>query len=117
MSVRSGTPLMLLDWILIAFVLTNFLTSRIVATVDYARATAELCSTCHIRPEGGGELEALGIAYARGGYQLPVLEDADPYTPSDLARAVRMIVAYVHLTVTVIWFGAIFYIHIVVRPQ
>jgi predicted heme/steroid binding protein len=44
-------------------------------------------------------------------------EDIEPYIPSNLARALRLIVGYIHLTVTVLWFGTIFYIHIVVRPQ
>jgi len=39
------------------------------------------------------------------------------YTPSNLARTLKLIVGYLHLTVAVTWFGAIFYIHIVVRPQ
>jgi predicted heme/steroid binding protein len=108
---------MLVGWVLVAFLLTNLLNTRSLATVDYARETGQPCSACHVRPEGGGELKALGIAYARGGYQWPVRDDVPRYTPSNLARTLKMIVGYVHLTVAVIWFGAIFYIHLVVRPQ
>jgi predicted heme/steroid binding protein len=101
----------------VALVFFNLFKSTAVATVDYARQTGQPCSACHVRPEGGGELNAQGIAYARGGYQWPVAEDVQVYAPSNLARTVKLIVGYLHLTVAVIWFGAIFYIHIVVRPQ
>ncbi|MEA3374737.1 MAG: hypothetical protein U9R72_00825 [Chloroflexota bacterium] len=117
MNGRSRKLLALFGWVLIAFVFINVLKSTTVATVDYARETGQPCSACHLRPEGGGELNAQGIAYARSGYQWPVPEDVEPYTPSNLARLVKMVVGYLHLTVAVIWFGAIFYIHIVVRPQ
>jgi predicted heme/steroid binding protein len=108
---------MLLGGFLIVFVFPELFNSSTFATVDYARQTGQPCGACHVRPEGGGELNTLGMAYARGGYQWPVPEDVQLYTPSNLARTLRLIVGYVHLTVAVIWFGAIFYIHIVVRPQ
>jgi predicted heme/steroid binding protein len=34
-----------------------------------------------------------------------------------LVKTLRLIVGYIHLTVAVIWFGAIFYIHIIVGPH
>ena len=36
---------------------------------------------------------------------------------SPLAKAARLVVGYIHLTVSVIWFGTIFYVHIVLRPR
>jgi predicted heme/steroid binding protein len=70
-----------------------------------------------VRPEGGGELNTQGIAYARGGYQWPIPEGVQVYTPSNLAKTFRLIVGYIHITVAVIWFGTIFYMHVVVGPR
>jgi predicted heme/steroid binding protein len=106
-----------LGWSLIALALGSLSTSVVNATADYARQTGQPCGSCHMRPEGGGELSAQGIAYARGGYQWPVPEGVESYTPSRGMRLLRLLVGYIHLTVTVLWFGTIFYIHIVVRPQ
>jgi len=104
MHARSRTPRTIFWLLLVALLCTGILQSRTAATVDYARATGQPCSTCHVRPEGGGELKAMGIAYARGGYQWPVVEQVQAYTPSNFARVLKMIAGYVHLAVAVIWF-------------
>ena len=119
MRARSRYLLTLCSWALVTVFVALLLRSSARATVDYARQTGQPCSTCHTRPEGGGELTAVGTAYARGGYQWPIPEGVslEAYTPSNLARTLKLIVGYVHLTTTVIWFGTIFYIHVVVRPQ
>ena len=117
MGARSRLLVVKCSWFLIAVFLTVLLRSSVLATVDYARQTGQPCSTCHTRPEGGGELTPLGVAYARGGYRWPVPEGLEVYTPSNLARTLRLIAGYLHVTVTVIWFGTIFYIHVVVKPQ
>ena len=117
MKVRPRSLVRLVVVFVLALVLVGLYKSTTVATVDYARQTGQPCGACHVRPEGGGELSALGIAYARGGYQWPVPAGPEPYTPSNALRLVRLLVGYLHLTVTVLWFGTIFYIHVVVRPQ
>jgi predicted heme/steroid binding protein/uncharacterized membrane protein len=117
MQRRSQTSITRAGWLAIALVLVVLFSVRAAATVDYARQTGQPCSACHVRPEGGGELNAQGVAYARGGYQWPIPEGVEPYTPSNAMRTLRLVVGYIHLTVTVLWFGAIFYIHVVVRPQ
>jgi hydroxylamine dehydrogenase len=114
---HSRTLVALVGGFTLTLVITALLGSTASATVDYARQTGQPCGACHVRPEGGGELNAQGVAYARGGYQWPIPEGVASYTPSNLMRTLKLIVGYVHLTVAVIWFGAIFYIHIVVRPQ
>ena len=117
MGSRSRLLVTLCGWILIAAFLAILSRSSVLATVDYARQTGQPCSTCHTRPEGGGELTPVGVAYARGGYQWPVPEGLEVYTPSNWARTLRLIVGYLHVAVTAVWFGTIFYIHIVVKPQ
>jgi hydroxylamine dehydrogenase len=117
MRVRSRSVVALCGWFAVALALTVLFRSNAAATADYARQTGQPCGTCHTQPEGGGALSARGTAYARGGYQWPIPEGTAAYTPSTAARALKLIVGYVHLTVTVIWFGAIFYIHIAIRPR
>jgi hydroxylamine dehydrogenase len=117
MRARSRIRVRFVAWFALALVLVVLLNARAAATVDYARQTGQPCGACHVRPEGGGELSAQGVAYARGGYQWPIPEGVETYTPSNGMRMLRLIVGYVHLTVAVLWFGTIFYIHIVVRPQ
>lgn len=84
MRVRSRLLVVLCSCLLIAVFATALLTAGALATPDYARQTGQPCGTCHTRPEGGGELTLLGMAYARGGYQWPVPEDLEVYTPSNL---------------------------------
>ena len=88
------------------------------ATPDYALRTGKPCAYCHERPEGGGALNATGSAFARGGHQWPIPAKLEGQAaPSTSTRALRLIVGYIHLVMAVVWFGTIFYIHIVVRPQ
>ena len=47
-------------------------------------------------PEGGGTL-TWGIAFASGGYQWPIPAGVEPLEPSTLARALRLVLGYVHL--------------------
>lgn len=117
MKARARILVLLCGWLLIAVFVTALLGSEAGATVEYARQTGQPCGTCHVRPEGGGKLTPVGIAYARGGYQWPVPEDVTAYSPSNLVKTLKLIVGYIHVVVTVIWFGTIFYIHIIVKPQ
>jgi len=117
MTARSRLSIVLCTLFLIAIFAAGLLTSDAWATPEYARQTGQPCSTCHARPEGGGELTAVGMAYARNGYQWPVPEGPAPFAPSNLDRTLRLIVGYIHLTVTIIWFGTIFYVQAIVRPQ
>lgn len=117
MKARSRLLVLLYSWFLIAVFVTAFFKSRAMATTDYARQTGQPCAACHTRPEGGGELNAQGLAYVRGGYQWPIPAGVEAYTPSNAAKVLKLIFGYIHLTVTVIWFGTIFYIHIIVKPQ
>jgi len=117
MRARSRLLVLLYSWLLIAVVVMAFFKSRAIATTDYARQTGQPCAACHTRPEGGGELNAQGLAYVRGGYQWPVPAGVEVYTSSNAAKVLKLIFGYIHLTMAVIWFGAIFYIHIIVKPQ
>jgi predicted heme/steroid binding protein len=89
------------------------------ATQQYAERTGKGCIFCH-QESTGGQLKMVGFAYIRNGYQYPIseriLKKAEGLqTP--FHKAVRFTLGYLHLLAAVIFFGAIFYIHIFIRPS
>ena len=88
------------------------------ATDAYARLTGKGCIFCH-QEATGGQLRDAGFAYIRNGYRYPisqaVLYKAEALR-GPLHKSLRFVLGYLHLLAGVIFFGAIFYIHIFVRP-
>jgi hydroxylamine dehydrogenase len=84
----------------------------------YARQTGQGCIFCH-QQSTGGQLKSVGLAYIRNGYRYPipqqVLRKAE-MLQQPLHKMLRFIIGYLHLLAAVIFFGAIFYIHIFIRP-
>jgi len=88
------------------------------ATENYAKKTGKGCIFCH-QESTGGQLQTVGFAYIRNGYRYPIAErvlnkSAALQTP--FQKTVRFIIGYLHLLAAVIFFGAIFYIHIFIKP-
>lgn len=88
------------------------------ATNEYAVKTGKGCIFCH-KESTGGQLKTVGFAYIRNGYQYPISESTlkkaeELHTP--FYKTIRFIIGYVHLLAAVIFFGAIFYIHIFIKP-
>ncbi|MDY6952561.1 MAG: multiheme c-type cytochrome [Thermodesulfobacteriota bacterium] len=96
-----------------------FITTPAQATNDYAVKTGKGCIFCH--QEGtGGSLKVAGFAYIRNGYQYPISERILKKAESlqkPLHKSIRFVIGYIHLLAAVIFFGAIFYIHIFVKPM
>jgi predicted heme/steroid binding protein len=89
------------------------------AKEEYARETGRGCNFCH-QESTGGQLSTVGFAYIRNGYRYPisdrVLKKAESLrTPPQ--KTLRFIVGYLHLLAAVVFFGTIFYIHIIVGPK
>jgi predicted heme/steroid binding protein/uncharacterized membrane protein len=84
---------------------------RVEATVEFTCETGQSCIYCHESPEGGGTLTPKGEAFAAAGY---VLDDS--IRPSNWRGFLRLISGFLHVTASIIWFGAIFYNHIFVKP-
>ncbi len=87
------------------------------ATEEYADRTAQDCAVCHLDPAGGGALTARGEAFAAGGYRWPVPEGVEARPRAPGPRLLRVALGFVHLTTAVVWFGTIFYVHLVLRPR
>jgi predicted heme/steroid binding protein len=102
----------------VSIILGVLFPARLPATDEYARRTGKGCIFCH-QESTGGQLKTVGFAYIRNGYRYPiaaaVLQKAQALqTP--LQKTIRFIAGYVHILAAVIFFGAIFYIHIFVKP-
>ncbi|MBI9084626.1 MAG: CopD family protein [Desulfobacterales bacterium] len=115
MNLRKHRIWLLLVWGVLCWLSTP---SAARATDTYARRTGKGCIFCH-RESTGGQLRTAGFAYIRNGYRYPVslsvLAKAESLQ-GPVHKTLRFIVGYLHLTAAVIFFGAIFYIHIFIRP-
>lgn len=82
------------------------------ATTEYTCLTGKSCSFCHENPNGGGILTSQGEAYRQAGYVIT----AD-FIPAAWSSTIRLVVGFLHILASVIWFGTIFYIHLFIKPQ
>lgn len=88
-----------------------FLPALAFASVEYARQTGETCGACHVDASGGGPLTVRGEAFKDD------LRIKGLYRPLTTAQhVVRLIVGYLHTITAIIWFGAILYVHILLKP-
>ena len=81
------------------------------ATPDYAKQTGYECGKCHVDVIGGGKLTPVGEAFLeaqRAKGQLRRLTTTQ--------HVVRLSVGYLHLLAAVVWFGAILYVHVLLKP-
>lgn len=90
--------------------------SQPTAREEYAAQTEKDCETCHKTPGVGPDLTPYGQAFRRGGFQYPIPAEAFRELPR-LKRIVRFFIGYFHIAAGVIWFGAIFYVHVFITPQ
>ncbi len=81
------------------------------ASVEYARQTGEACGACHVDASGGGPLTVRGETFKDD------LRIKGLYRPLTTAQhVIRLIVGYLHTITAIIWFGAILYVHILLKP-
>ncbi len=81
------------------------------ATTDYARQTGMECRECHVAAMGGGPLTKEGEKF------LAEMKLRGLYRPlSNIQKIVRFFIGYIHLLTAIVWFGTIFYVHILLKP-
>jgi predicted heme/steroid binding protein len=83
------------------------------AMPEYSARTGQSCKTCHIEAQGGA-LTGEGLQYAASGYVWPPRGGYRVLGP--IRKPVRLLIGYLHLSASFIWFGAILYVHILLRP-
>lgn len=87
------------------------LTSHSHATVEYAKQTRLQCLDCHVEAGGGRSLTPRGKAFLG---DLKARGLARQLSPTQ--RVGRLIVGYLHMMSAIAWFGAILYVHILLKP-
>lgn len=87
------------------------------ATEEYADRTGQDCGVCHRDPSGGGPLTPTGEAYSVSGHRWPIPEAVKVRSLSPGMRWFRLGLGFLHLVTAVMWFGTIFYVHVVLRPK
>ncbi|MBF0505341.1 MAG: CopD family protein [Nitrospirae bacterium] len=81
------------------------------ATPEFAQKTGLACTECHVNPAGGRPLTEKGRKY------LEELQAKQHYRPITRAqRIVRLFIGYFHIMAAIIWFGAIIYVHLLLKP-
>jgi predicted heme/steroid binding protein/uncharacterized membrane protein len=81
------------------------------ATVEYARQTGMECRECHVAAIGGGLLTKEGENF------LADMKVKGLYRPlTNTQKVVRFFIGYIHLLTAIVWFGTIFYVHILLKP-
>lgn len=81
------------------------------ATTEYARQTGMECKECHVAAIGGGPLTKEGERF------LADMKVKGLYRPLTKAqKIVRFFIGYIHLLTAIVWFGTIFYVHILLKP-
>ncbi|MBU2550616.1 MAG: CopD family protein [Proteobacteria bacterium] len=107
---KSVRPLLLLLLLLPAGLLLGSATAR--ATADFSAQTRLSCLYCHEDPRGRGTLTIEGEAFRGAGWRLP-----EGARPSAWPRVIRLAIGFLHVLFSIVWLGAIFYVHLFMGPR
>ncbi len=81
------------------------------ATSEFAVKTGLECSRCHLTPAGGSGLTITGKEY------FAKIKAEGIYRPGSAARRIATVfMGYLHLMASIVWFGTIMYVHILLKP-
>lgn len=83
------------------------------ALPEYSQRTNQSCNTCHVDIDEGVLTEE-GLEYAASGYSWPPTSGYRVLGP--IKRPVRLMVGFIHVLASFMWFGTILYVHILLRP-
>jgi len=89
----------------------SFSASSAQATQQYAVETGLDCKQCHVHALGGEPLTEEGTRFLAG------LKASGRYRSlSTTQHMVRLTIGYFHMLAAIIWFGAILYVHVLLKP-
>jgi predicted heme/steroid binding protein len=100
-------------WLFIILAAFLFMSPEAHATPEHSEKTGQGCQVCHITAEGGA-LTTRGLQYAASGYVWPPIGGYRVMGP--IRKSIRFVVGYFHILAGFLWFGTIFYVHILLRP-
>ncbi|MEW6714906.1 MAG: cytochrome b5 domain-containing protein [Nitrospirota bacterium] len=100
--------------ILLTILFITAVTLPALATPEYSDRAGQGCMTCHLSDEGGGKLTTKGLEYAASGYTWP--PEGGYRVLGPIGKSVRLGIGLLHIVASFIWFGAILYVHILLRP-
>ncbi|MBN1307346.1 MAG: hypothetical protein JXA18_05480, partial [Chitinispirillaceae bacterium] len=104
--------------LLLVTVILTLSIQKLSATEQFALKTGKNCSFCHV-DKNGGALNSVGFAYIKNGYHYPIPQKVLKATSEKLNTGHRIfyiILRYLHIIASVILLGAIFYVHIFIKP-
>ena len=83
------------------------------AREEYSLRTQRGCVYCHYNAKGSGDLRPTGYIYRAAGYT----DETEANQPPQYYQLFRLLFGVIHITVVIIWFGVIFYVHLVIKPD
>lgn len=83
------------------------------ARVEYSLLTHRGCVYCHYDAKGSGDLRPTGYIYRAAGYT----DETEANQPPIYFQLFRLLFGVIHITVVIIWFGVIFYVHLIIKPD
>jgi predicted heme/steroid binding protein len=83
------------------------------AREEYSLRTRRACVYCHYEVKGGGDLRPAGYIFRAAGYTTGTAGNEPPvyYQP------IRLLAGVIHIVTAIIWFGVIFYVHLIIKPD
>lgn len=91
----------------------SLLPSYSAASPEYSARTGQGCKSCHAGPMGG-PLSEKGLEYAASGYVWP--PEGGYRVVGPIKKPVRLLIGFFHVVAAFVWFGAILYVHIMLKP-
>lgn len=88
------------------------------ATYEYAKKTGKGCSFCHY-DSNGGPLKDTGYAFIKNSYNYPIPKEILEQQTKERTipkKIIDLLIGYLHLIASIILIGAIFYIHVFIKP-
>lgn len=97
---------------LLTLALIAVLIRPVFASPEFSGQTGQACSACHKNPDGGGALTLRGERYKADGFLWGEVE-----RPLWGTRLLKTILGFLHLLFGMVWFGAIVYVHLIIKPK
>ena len=109
---------MRLFWLSLVAILLYLIAPYLSATEDYAEKTGRGCEYCHLDSSGGSELTKAGEDFLQNLTKETKDEDISTFKQGrkGVSHFVRFLAGFFHIMTAIFWFGAILYVHLILKP-